>query len=37
MKIKTFKIPVTGYEIVADWYEGKSTDEVLLSLTGVTG
>jgi len=32
--MKTLEIPCVGYSVVADWYEGKSTDKILLSLIG---
>jgi len=31
---KTFEIACTGYSIIADWYEGKSTDHIILILNG---
>jgi len=32
--MKTIDIPCTGYTVKADWYEGKSTDKILLFLMG---
>lgn len=32
--MKTFKIECAGYSVDADWYDGKNTDEILLSLIG---
>ena len=34
--MKTFKIECAGYSVDADWYEGKHTNEILLSLIGWT-
>lgn len=36
MKPKTIAIDCVGYSIVADWYEGESSENVLLSLVGWT-
>jgi esterase/lipase len=36
MKIKSFDIACTGYSVAADWYEGESSDEIVLSLIGWT-
>jgi esterase/lipase len=32
----TLQIDCSGYSIVADWYEGKNTDEIILVLKGFT-
>ncbi|MBC7564923.1 alpha/beta fold hydrolase [Candidatus Saccharibacteria bacterium] len=32
--IKTLNISCAGYSIIADWYEGKNTDEIILILQG---
>ncbi len=34
MNIETLNIPCAGYSIVADWYEGTSTDRIVLVLPG---
>lgn len=34
--MNTFKIDTAGYLVDADWYEGKNTDEIILSLIGWT-
>jgi len=33
---KSFEIACTGYSIMADWYEGENTDQILLILHGFT-
>jgi len=33
-KNEELKIPIVGYSVAADWYEGKTTDKVLLVLIG---
>lgn len=33
---ETINIECTGYSVVADWYEGKSTDKIILILIGYT-
>lgn len=34
MNVKTFDIECSGYAVVADWYEGKTKDKILLTLPG---
>lgn len=34
--MKSFEIPVVGYSVEADWYEGSNPEKVLLSLIGWT-
>ena len=33
---ETLKMECTGYSVVADWYQGSSTDEIVLCLIGYT-
>lgn len=34
--MKKIQIPCSGYEVVADWYEGQSNDKIILNLYGYT-